>query len=178
MPMSLFLRRRERKRTMADYIMLGIFTLMFGGLGIMLLVVGAREFFVQRQVLATAVPVEAIILSAEVKTSRSSDTDTRLLRDNSTTTHHPEVRFAYTFRGVRYESDMLYPTVIVRSFASHESAADDIREYVPGGTVKAYADASLPQRGFLRLERSSSPTWFIIAGFITLGFYAIIVKLL
>ena len=163
---------------MADYIMLGIFTLMFGGLGIMLLVVGAREFFVQRQVLATAVPVEAIILSAEVKTSRSSDTDTRLLRDNSTTTHHPEVRFAYTFRGVRYESDMLYPTVIVRSFASHESAADDIREYVPGGTVKAYADASLPQRGFLRLERSSSPTWFIIAGFITLGFYAIIVKLL
>ncbi len=161
---------------MADYIMLGIFTLLFGGLGIMLLVVGTREFFIQRHVLATAVPVEAIILSAGVKTSTSSDTDTRLLRDNSTTTHHPEVRFAYTFRGVRYESDMLYPSVIVRSFASRESAAEEIREYVPGSTVKAYADASLPQRGFLRLEWSSNPTWFIIAGVLTLGLYGIIAR--
>lgn len=178
MPLPKLLRRRERKRTVTDYIMLGIFVLMFGGLGTMLLYVGTREFFIQRRVLATAVPVEAIILSADVRTSKSNDTDTRLLRDNSTTTHLPEVRFAYTFRGVRYESDMLYPTVIVRSYASRESAAEDIREYVPGAIVKAYADSSLPQRGFLRLERSSNPTWFIIAGFLTLGFLAIISRFL
>lgn len=178
MPLARLLRRKERKRTVTDYIMLGIFVLMFGGIGSMLLYVGTREYFLQRRVLATAVPVEAVILSADVRTTKSSDTDTRLLRDNSTTSHHPEVRFAYTFRGVRYESDMIYPTIIVRAYASRESAAEDIREYVPGAVVKAYADATLPQRGFLRLERSSNPTWFIVAGFLTLGFLAAIAKFL
>jgi len=178
MPLAKLFRRRERKRTVTDYIMLGIFVLMFGGLGTMLLYVGTREFFLQRRVLATAVPVEAVILSADVRTTKSNDTDTRLLRDNSTTSHHPEVRFAYTFRGVRYESDMIYPTVIVRAYASRESAAEDLREYLPGSVVKAYADATLPQRGFLRLERSSNPTWFIVAGILTLAFLAIIARFL
>jgi len=99
--------RRERKRTLGDFIMLGIFALMFGGLGVMLLVVGTREFFIQRRIMATAVPVEATVLSSQVVSSRSADTDTRPLRDNSTTSHRPEVRFAYTFGGVRYESDLL-----------------------------------------------------------------------
>jgi hypothetical protein len=73
---------------------------------------------------------------------------------------------------------MIYPTVIVRAYASRESAAEDIREYLPGSVVKAYADATLPQRGFLRLERSSNPTWFIVAGILTLAFLAIIARFL
>jgi hypothetical protein len=35
-------RRRTRKRTVTDFIMLAIFVLMFGGLGVMLIVVGTR----------------------------------------------------------------------------------------------------------------------------------------
>lgn len=171
-------RRRERKRTPMDYVMLGIFVLMFGGIGVMLIVVGVRELVIQRRVMASAVEVEAVILSAEVKTSTSSNTDRRLLRDNSTTSHTPEVRFEYSVNGVRHESDMLYPTVIVSGYASRDSAAEEIREYTPGARVKAYVDAALPERGFLRLESSSNPKWFIVAGVLTLLFLAVISRFL
>jgi hypothetical protein len=178
MKLAALLRRPERKRAVMDYVMLAIFVLMFGGLGIMLIGVGVREWFIQRRVMATAVGVDAVILSAEVKSSRSADTDQRLLRDNSTTSHTPEVRFEYVFNGVRYESDMLYPTVIVRGYASRESAAEEIRAYTPGATVKAFADASFPERGFLRLDSSSNPKWFIAAGVVTLIFLAVISRFL
>ncbi len=161
---------------MGDWVMLGIFTLMLGGLGVMLIVVGGREFFSQRRIFATAVSVEATILSATVTTSRSSDTDTRPFRDNSTTSHTPEVRFSYTFGGVRYESDMLYPTIIQRGYASKDAAAAEIAAYQPGATTCAYADASAPHRGFLRLEKSSGPVWFIVAGCLTFGLLAVVYR--
>lgn len=161
---------------MGDWIMTGVFTLMLGGLGIMLIVVGGREFVAQRRIMATAVPVEATILSATVITSRSSDTDTRPLRDNSTTSHTPEVRFSYTFGGVRYESDMLYPTIIQRGYASKASAAAEIAAYQSGATTRAYADASAPQRGFLRLEKSNGPVWFMVAGCLTFGLLAVVYR--
>ncbi len=178
MRLGKLLRRRERKRTIMDYVMLAIFVLMFGGLGVMLIGVGVRESFIQRRVMATAVGVDAVILSADVKSSRSADTDHRSLRDNSTTSHTPEVRFEYVFNGVRYESDMLYPTVIVRGYASRESAADEIRAYTPGAKVRAYADASFPERGFLRLESSANPKWFVVAGVLSLVFLALISRFL
>jgi len=157
-------RRRERKRTVADYFMLAVFSLMFGGLGIMLIFVGGREFIIQRRIVATAQPVQATILSARVVSTKSSDTDTRTLRDNSTTTHTPEVRFSYTIGDVRYESDMLYPTIIQRGYASVESAEEELVAYQPGAVVQAFADSSLPERGFLRLEKSNNPVWFMVAG--------------
>lgn len=161
---------------MADYFMLAIFTLMFGGLGIMLVYVGSREFIIQRRIVATAEPIEATILLSRVVTAKSSDTDNRPLRDNSTTSHTPEVRFSYTFRGIRYESDLLYPTVIQRGYASAESAQDEIKVYTPGSTVQAFADASLPERGFLRLERSNNPVWFMVAGGLSFALLAAIYR--
>ncbi|XVJ59105.1 MAG: DUF3592 domain-containing protein [Tepidisphaera sp.] len=167
-------RRRTRKRTVTDFIMLAIFVLMFGGLGVMLIVVGTREHFTQRRLMTSAVPVEARILSVEVKSSTSRDNDTRPLRSTSTTTHLPEVRFEYSIGDTRYESDLLYPTIIHRSYASRESAAEEVREYTPGMTLKAYADPTLPDRGFLRLESTSNPKWFIIAGALSLLFLGLI----
>ncbi len=169
-------RRRERKRTVTDYFMLAIFSLMFGGLGIMLLYVGGREFVIQRRILATAEPVEAVVLSARVVSSKSSDTDNRTLRDNSTTTHTPEIRFSYTFRGVKYESDLLYPTVIQRGYASAEAAEAELATFPPGATVAAFTDASLPERGFLRFEKSSGPIWFMVAGGLSFAFLAAIYR--
>lgn len=171
-------RSPRRKRTFMDYVMLALFALMLGGLGIMLLVVGTRELFNQRRVLANAVEVEAVVLSASVTTSTSMDTDQRLLRDNSTKSYVPEVRFAYTLGGVRYESDLLFPTVIVTGYASRESALAEIQDYTPGAKVRAYADATNPQRGFLRLESSVNPQWFIVAGVLTLVFLAILWRFL
>lgn len=168
----------RRKRSFMDYVMLVLFVLVFGGLGIILITVGTREFFIQKRALASAVAVDAEILSATVRKSTSADTDTRLLRDNSTTSYMPEVRFAYTLNGVRYESDLLYPTVIVKGFASRESAQEEIRDYEKGVRVKAYADVSAPERGFLRLEGSTNPAWFIVGGVLTLAFLALISRYL
>lgn len=168
--------RRKRKRTLGDLLMLGIFSLMFGGLGVTLIFVGTREFFIQRRIMATAVPVEATVLSTQVVASRSMDTDNRPLRDNSTTSHRAEVRFTYTFAGVRYESDLLYPTVIHRGYASAEDAAADIAEFKAGTTTTAFADASHPERGFLRLERSSGPVWFVVAGCLSLALLGVVVR--
>lgn len=171
-------KRPRRKRAFMDYVMAAVFALVFGGLGIMLIVVGTRELFIQRDVMAKAVEVEAVVLSANVTTSTSIDSDQRLLRDNSTKSYVPEVRFAYTLGGVRYESDLLYPTVIVNGYASRESALAEIQEYTQGAKVRAYADASNPQRGFLRFQHSTNPQWFIVAGVLTLVFLAIIWRFL
>ncbi len=161
-----------------DKVMLVLFVVMFGGLGVMLLVVGVKELVLQRRIVASAVPVEAVILSAEVVSSTSRDSDYRLLRDNSTTSHRPEVRFAYAVDGVRYESDLLYPTVILQGYASRESAAEEIREYVAGAAVRAFVDPSIPQRGFLRLKSTSNPVWFMVAGLLTLVFLAVVSRFL
>lgn len=161
-----------------DHVMLAIFALALGGLGVMLIVVGAREFLSQRRMLATAVPVEAVILSAQVTSAASISTDSRPLRSSTTMSHRPCVRFRYTFRGVCYESELLYATVIERGFASREEAAAEIHEYSPRATVRAYADASTPERGFLRLERTSRPACFMGAGLLTLMFLGVVVFLL
>lgn len=153
---------------MTDCVMLAVFGLMLGGIGIMLIVVGVREYSIQRRAMATALPVDAVILSSQVRTTRSTDTDARLLRDNSAISHAPEVRFAYTLGGVRYESCQLYPTIIQRTYASAESAAEELRAYTPGAMVRAFADSSAPERGFLRLETSNNPKWFVVAGVLTL----------
>ncbi|MCX5689030.1 MAG: DUF3592 domain-containing protein [Planctomycetota bacterium] len=161
-----------------DWIMLAIFVVMLGGLGIMLITVGTREFLLQRRLMAAAVAVEATILECQVTTSTSTDSDSRLLRSNSTTSYAATVRFAYTFRDVRYESDLLYPTAIQQGYASHEAAQAELRDLSPGSTVQAFADASMPERGFLRLESSTNPAWFIIAGILTLLFLLVLSRFL
>ena len=158
---------RRRKRTTMDLIMRAIFGVMFGGLGLMLITVGTRELLLQKRLLAAAVEVEATILDAQVTTSTSADTDQRMLRSNSTTSYTPTVRFAYTLNNTRYESELIHPTVIQRGYASRDAAQAELREFVPGSVVRAFADASMPERGFLRLESSSNPAWFIASGVLT-----------
>ncbi len=167
---------RERPRRTMDVVMIILFALFLGGLGVMLIVVGAREYVLQNRVLSNVALVDAVILSAEVKSSTSYDSDHRLLRDNSTTTHTPEVRFEYTVEGKRYESDMLYSTAIITGHASKKSAAEEIRAYAVGTRVRAYVNPQLPERAFLRLESTNNPVWFMVAGVLTLGLLAVLLR--
>lgn len=167
---------RSKPRKAMDVVMIILFVLFLGGLGVMLIVVGAREYVLQNRVLADVVAIDAVIISAEVKSSTSFDSDRRLLRDNSTTTHTPEVRFEYTVNGKPYQSDMLYPTVIVTGHASKESAAEEIRAYAVGTRVRAYVNPQLPERAFLRLESTNNPVWFMVAGILTLGLLAVLLR--
>lgn len=138
--------------------------LIFGGLGGMLLVVGVREMSRQAWLIRTAEEVPAVIIEKSVHKSTSADTDRRTLRDNSTSTYEPIVRFRYTVDGVGHESAMLQPTVIVQGYPSEESAAERIAVYEVGDRVTAHVAPSRPTMGFLERRASLGPLIFTTLG--------------
>jgi hypothetical protein len=137
-----------------------------GCIGLAFLYIGLNELVAQRRALANAVAVEAEILSSGVTESRSADTDTRLLRDNSTTSYTSDVRFRYTVAGRMYESDMLRPTVIVQGHGSRRSAEEEILAFPAGAKVSAWVDPATPERGFLVKEGFAGPMVFTILGLV------------
>ncbi len=169
---------RKRSKSMMDIVMKVIFVGGALGLGLMLLIVGVREFILQRQTLSGVVPIEAVIVSAEVIKSVSADSDPRLMRSTSTTSFSPEVKFRYTIDGKGYESDMLRPTVIVRGYASDDAAREEIAAFVPGSVVQAFVNPELPSRGFLIAERSSAPVVFMIVGAVLMPIAGVLFKFL
>ncbi len=138
--------------------------IIFGGLGLMLLFVGVTQFVQQRRSLANAEQVDALIVHSEVFTSTSADTDARLGRSNSTTTHRPDLRFRYTVAGREYESDLLYPTIIGTSYASRESAAAELAPFPVHAKVRAYVDRSHPEQAFLIAASTKGPIVFVVLG--------------
>jgi hypothetical protein len=140
--------------------------IIFGGGGLVLLYVGITQFFLQRRLLANAVTIEAQITKSEVHKSVSADTDSRLLRDNSTVSYRPDVRFRYSFHGAEYESDLLRPTIIVHSYASADSVVQEISPFPVGAKVRAYVDAENPDKAYLIQESGAGPVVFIIVGLI------------
>ena len=141
-----------------------IVTIIFGGFGLVLAFVGIRQFFMQRRLLTNAQPVDAVIVHSEVFSSTSSDTDRRPLRSNSTTTHRPDVRFRYRIGAKDYESDLLYPTIIVQGYASRESAALELAPFPLHATVRAHVDPTLPDKAYLIAASTKGPIVFIILG--------------
>lgn len=140
-----------------------ITVILFGGFGIVLLVVGLTQQIQQRRLLGAARAVPARITHSEVRTSTSADTDRRLLRSNSTTTHTPIVRFTYDIDGKSYESDMLYPCEILVS-GSRESALETLRPYPVGAEVTAFVSDRQPDKAFLIPQGTVAPLVFIILG--------------
>jgi hypothetical protein len=136
----------------------------FGGFGLVMLAVGLRQLALQRRLLRDAQPVSAVITRASVHSSTSPDTDARTGRDNSTTTHRPELSFRYVCNGQTYESDLLRPTIIVRTYVSREAAAQELLPYPVGSQVIAHVDPACPARGFLVKEASRGPLVFTIIG--------------
>ena len=148
---------------MAPYIRTAVF-IVFAGLGLVMLGVGVREWFLQRRTLGAAIQVAAAITKSEVFSSRSADTDRRTLRDNSTTTYRPDVEFTYTVDGKEYRSDLLRPSIIVTSYPSHEGAAEVLAPYPVGATVTAHVDPAHPERAFLDPTPTVAPIVFMIVG--------------
>ena len=140
--------------------------IIFGGFGFVLLYVGVTQYFQQRRLLANAQRVDARIVHSEVFTSKSANTDRRLLRDNSTTTHRPDVKFRYHVGGTEYESDLLHPNIIVTSYASHDAAAEALKPFPLNATVQAFVDPSLPGKAYLISSAGNGPLVFMILGLI------------
>lgn len=138
--------------------------LIFGGFGFVMLYVGVTQYFRQQRLLRRAETIEATILKSEVFSSKSADTDNRLGRDNSTITHRPEVRFRYDVNGQTYESELLYPNIIVVTYASRESAAEVLVPYPLSAKVRAFVDPQLPDQAYLIAEAGAGPVVFIVIG--------------
>ncbi|MFO0857273.1 MAG: DUF3592 domain-containing protein [Phycisphaerales bacterium] len=143
-----------------------IVILISAAFGVMMLWVGSTQFLQQRRLLRQVVGVDAVILESKVAGSRSMDTDQRLLRDNSTKSYTPEVKFGYEYQGNRYQSSMLYPTIIERGYASADSAAEELKDYPAGANVRAFVNPDEPAKGFLRCEASVGPMVFVIVGLV------------
>lgn len=141
-----------------------IATIIFGGFGMVLLYVGVTQFVMQRRILANAERVDATIIESKVFTSTTRDTDSRVGRSNSTTSHRPDVKFRYVVAGTTYESDLLYPTTIVRGYASESAAAEELAPFPTNTVVRAYVDPSHPAQAFLVAEKGNGPIVFIIIG--------------
>lgn len=138
--------------------------IVFGGGGLVLFHVGMTQYFQQKRLLANATQVDAEILKSEVFTSRSRGSGGKPLQNTSTTSHRPDVRFRYEVNRTTYESDLLRPTIIVRSYASESSAAEELAPFPVGARVAAWVDPSLPDKAFLVRETSSTPVGFMIVG--------------
>jgi len=145
-----------------SYIILAV----FGGFSIMMLYVGITQYFVQRELTADPRRVTVKNVKSEVFRSESRDTNHGDLRDTSTVSYRPDVRFAYDVDGKSYESDLIYPTIIVRTYASHESAEDELRPFPVGASVEAYYGVNRPAQAYLVRETSAGPVVFIIVGLI------------
>ena len=141
-----------------------IVEVIFGGFGIVMLYVGVTQYLQQRRLLASAQTVDAVITHSQVFSSVSADTDSRLGRSNSTTTHRPDVRFRYTVNRTEFESELLYPTSIARTFASSGDAAGALAPFPLNARVRAFVDPSQPSNAFLMVERSAAPVVFIVIG--------------
>jgi hypothetical protein len=140
--------------------------IIFGGFGFVLLYVGVTQYFQQRRLLANAERVDARIVHSEVFTSTSADTDRRPLRSTSTTTHRPDVKFRYHVGGTEYESDLLYPNIIVTAYPSRDAAAEALKPFPLNATVSAYVDRSLPDKAYLIPAAGNGPIVFMIIGVI------------
>jgi hypothetical protein len=140
--------------------------IIFGGFGFVLLYVGVTQYFMQRRLLAHAQRVDARIVHSEVFTSTSADTDPRMLRSTSTTTHRPDVKFRYQVGGTEYESDLIHPNIIVTAYPSREAAAQVLEPFPINTTVRAYVDPSLPSKAYLIPSAGKGPIVFMILGLV------------
>jgi hypothetical protein len=138
--------------------------IIFGGFGLVMLYVGVTQLVTQRRLLANAERVDAVIVHSDVFSSTSSDNDSRPLRSTSTTTHRPDGKFRYRVKGTDYESDLMYPNIIVQTYASRESAAEALVPFPLNAAVRAYVDPSLPDKAYLIASAGSGPMVFIIIG--------------
>lgn len=141
-----------------------VVVLIFGGFGLFMLYVGLTQYMQQRRLLTGAQPVEAEIIESTVKGSKVSTSASSESRITSTRTYEPVVRFRYSVGREQFESDMLRPTIIVRTYPSAESAREELAAYPVGARVTAHVNADRPDKGFLIPEASVGPLVFMIIG--------------
>ena len=142
---------RADPRARAPAAVIGVMALV----GVVFLGVGVQSWRVERERLATYVPVDATVVGTSIATSPGTGDDDR-------PTYRPVVRYSYAVGDRRYEADRVTP---LKESRSGDWAQRVVARYAAGMRVTAYVDPRDPSQAFLDRRRSPLP-WFFM-GFST-----------
>lgn len=138
----------------------GIFFLVFGGLGIWLIVTSRkqRQKLEASQSWPTAI---AQITLAEVRERSDYDSDGDLRRY-----YYPHVEYTYQVAGITYQGNKL-TFGAQRGYSSPKKANQEIARYPLGAQVKAYYNPENPQEAVLE-QRAVGMNFMLIFGILAL----------
>jgi hypothetical protein len=136
----------------------------FGVIGLVMLVYGAYELFVERRLMANAQAVQATITESNVSVSRDLASDGN--SGASAFSYAPVVKFRYEFSGRAYEGTMLRPTG--RVYNSQAAAANELTRFPAGAGVQAFVNPAYPENAYLLREASRGPVIFVVVGALVL----------
>lgn len=133
-----------------------VFTLLvFGGMGLMFLVVGARQWRLQHRLMRRARPVPARVVERTLPCTDPDDGGTVAPR---------RFAFRYHLGGRAYESDMIHPNVIVEGDGEQDERAGTLAGHPVGASVMVYVDPAHPDKGFLTPRAGRGPAVFVALG--------------
>lgn len=142
------------------YFCLGLFVLVFVGVGIYLILRSKRDKEKARQSLNWPA-TSGKVLAARMIESTSTDSD-----GDSSTTYRAHVQYEYEVMGASYTNDKVNVGMVV-STSSTKKAQETLARYPVGSTVKVYYDPNNPADSVLEQKASSNLT--LILGIIFLG---------
>ncbi|MBN1346408.1 MAG: DUF3592 domain-containing protein [Phycisphaerae bacterium] len=118
--------------------------------------VGVGTYLVHRQhhKITTCRPVEATVLSTDIKVTQSRNSDGR-----TSTSYQPIVVYRYEVDGRTYTCDAVTP---LAESASRSWANEIVNKYKKGREVTAYYDPKEPAEAFLEKQYSFFPYMFIL----------------
>jgi len=133
---------------------LGTF-LIFGGMGLVFLVVGLKQWRLQHRLMRHASPVPARVVELEP-----------LPPDPDEPRSGPRRRFAFRYRigGRSYDSDMIHPNAIVEGDGGQDGRAGTLAGHAVGASVMVYVDPTHPDKGFLTPRAGAGPAVFVALG--------------
>lgn len=134
---------------------------------------GLIEIHKQSGLMARAVPVEATIMSSDVRreTFRSSSSSGGSHTSTTSIVYLPDVTYSYAFGGATHQSDDVYTFPRNGSEPWARRVAD---QFPPGTTVTASADPAHPERAFLIRAWVPDPYYLVYTG---AGCFAILVSM-
>lgn len=124
---------------------------------------GLIEVHKQSALMARAQPVDAVIVSADVRRDLVRHTSSTQGRSTSTTTitYVPEIRYTYAVAGAEHTSTQ------VHTFPQNGTepwAQSIVAQFPPGTRVTAYADPAHPDRAFLIRAWMPDPYYLVYTG--------------
>jgi len=131
-----------------------IWLLMFCGIPLIFLAIGAQQILSERRKINTYQPIKATVISSKVETRTSTDSD-----GNRSTSYEPVVTYTYSLDGKNYQCDDALP--ISGYSAGRFWARSIVKQFPSGKRTTAFFNPEDPNQAFLIKEYSYLPYVFV-----------------